>query len=142
MIVAKPVVNGKYWILKDGEVKVGEIQKQASGVRVKVNSQATTFKTLSLAAQRLALQIDRTPLPSPTQTFDTLQGYPTVGEVYNPVYDIQRRIPLYTKEARSRSQFAAGWYRVQQGSEFEWMLCPKLILLQRYPWSGPFKEPT
>jgi len=140
MIVAKPVVNGQYWILKDGEVKVGEIQKQASGVRVSVNHRATTFKSLSLAEQRLSLQIDRTPLPAPEQTFDTLQGYPTVGEVHNPVYDIQRRIPLYTKEAKSKSQFAAGWYRVKQGADYEWMLCPKLILLQRYPWTGPYKE--
>lgn len=139
MIIAKPVINDRFWIIKDGDVKIGEMQRAATGVKVVVGRTESVFRTVSLAEERLNLQVDKTPLKKTQATQDYFAGLPVDGEVHNPIYDLRLRVPLYTKDAKSKSQFAAGWYRIKQSSTYEWVLCPKLIMLQRYPWQGPFE---
>ena len=51
---------------------------------------------------------------------------------------MSQKLPLYTKTNKSKSWFAAGWYRVKKGRNWSTMQGPKLILLQRYPYAGPF----
>ena len=48
------------------------------------------------------------------------------------------RLPLYTKNRKSKSWFAAGWYSVKRGRKWRVVQDPKLIALQRYPYQGPF----
>ena len=46
---------------------------------------------------------------------------------------------LSGQEEKSKSWFAAGYYRVTVNGTTETMFCPKLILLQRYDYIGPVK---
>jgi hypothetical protein len=64
--------------------------------------------------------------------------YPAAGRVHNPMWDVPQRLPVYTKTAKSKSWFAAGWYNVRKGRHWHTVLAPKLIVLQRYPYQGPF----
>jgi len=48
------------------------------------------------------------------------------------------RVPLFTKQAKSKSWFAAGWYAVRQHRSWRVVRNPKLIVLQRYQYNGPF----
>ena len=141
MIVAKPVVTNKFWIIKDGEVKIGEMERSPTGVRVSVNAKQSEFRTISMAAERLNIAVDKTPVPKSKITLDMFAHLPVDGKIHNPVYDLQLKAPLYTKEAKSKCQYAAGWYKITQKADPEWVLCPKVILLQRYKWEGPFAEP-
>jgi hypothetical protein len=67
-----------------------------------------------------------------------VQGYPSGSRVYNPIWNVQHRLPLFTKNNKSRSWYAAGWYQVKQRRTWSIVQSPKLITLERYPYQGPF----
>jgi len=48
------------------------------------------------------------------------------------------KLPIYTKTSKSKSWFAAGWYQVKKGRSWAVMQDPKLIVLQRYAYHGPY----
>jgi hypothetical protein len=54
------------------------------------------------------------------------------------MWDIKMKLPVYTKTTKSKSWFAAGWYRVKKGRSWTVSQDPKLIVLQRYAYAGPF----
>ena len=56
---------------------------------------------------------------------------------YNTVYNVQSRLPIYTKEPTSKSWYAAGWYEITINNKTTIEFCPKLILLERYFYRGP-----
>ena len=68
----------------------------------------------------------------------TVHGYPTREQAYNAIYDVKHQVPLWTREPRSKSWYAAGWYQVRQGRSWQVEFCPKLITLQRYAYRGPY----
>jgi hypothetical protein len=138
-LVAKPVIDKQFWILQDGDRKVGNVEACAGGYQVKINNQTAQFKTIRMAAQRINIQFE-----TPARTIDVakivnqVHGYPTSGRVYNPMWDVKMKLPVYTKTNKSKSWFAAGWYRVRKGRGWSVVQDPKLIMLQRYSYLGPF----
>ena len=138
-LIAKPVIDKQFWILQDGNQKVGNIEACAGGYQVKINNQVAQFKTIKMAAQRVDIQFVSTPKTAARPLVkNQVHGYPTTGKVNNPMWDVKLRLPIYTKTAKSKSWFAAGWYQVKKGRTWTVMQDPKLIVLQRYPYAGPF----
>ena len=138
-IVAKPVVDKQFWILQDGDRKVGNVEACDGGYQVRINNQVAQFKTIRMAAQRV--NIEFAPVVKTTKTRQTtnlVHGYPAAGRVYNPIWDVQQKLPLFTKTNKSKSWYAAGWYQVKKGRNWTTVQDPKLIVLQRYPYNGPF----
>jgi len=45
---------------------------------------------------------------------------------------------LFTRDTKSKSWYAAGWYMVKQHRAWKAVQNPKLITLQRYQYQGPF----
>jgi hypothetical protein len=56
------------------------------------------------------------------------------------VWNVQYKLPLYTKTNDSKSWFAAGYYRVSISGTWIVQYCPKLITLQRNKFEGPYNE--
>lgn len=140
-LIAKPVIDKKFWILQDGDQKVGNVEACAGGYQVKINNQIAQFKTIRMAAQRVNIEFEPAPKKTkPRVTVDHVHGYPVAGRVHNPMWDVPQQLPVYTKTAKSKSWFAAGWYNVRRGRHWRTMLAPKLIVLQRYPYQGPFYD--
>jgi hypothetical protein len=139
MLVAKPVIDKQFWILQENNRKVGNVEACAGGYQVKINNQVAQFKTIKMAAQRANIEFEpAVKLSKPKATMDQVHGYPISGRVHNPMWDVTQQLPVYTKTAKSKSWFAAGWYRVRRGRTWTTMLAPKLIVLQRYAYTGPF----
>jgi hypothetical protein len=69
----------------------------------------------------------------------SIQGYPTSSEPYNPIFDVKRKLPLFTKSDNSKSMYCAGYYIIKFDKGWVKSFCPKLITLERYPYQGPFK---
>lgn len=137
-LVAKPVIDRKYWILQDNDRKVGNVEACDGGFQVKINNQTAQFKTIKLVEQRVHVHFEP-PLKTKAKPVTNLvHGYPVAGRVHNPMWDVQKKLPIYTKTNKSKSWFAAGWYKVKKGRNWSTIQGPKLILLQRYPYSGPF----
>ena len=139
-IVAKPVIDKQFWILQENNQKIGNIEACAGGYQVKINNQVSQFKTIRMAAQRVNIQFESSTsiVDNKKTSANLVHGYPTAGRMYNPVWDVKMKLPIYTKTTKSKSWFAAGWYRVKKGRAWTVTQDPKLIVLQRYPYAGPF----
>jgi len=143
MLVAKPVIDKQFWILQENNRKVGNIEACAGGYQVKINNQVAQFKTIKMVAQRANIEFEpAVKTAKPKVTVNQVHGYPVSGRVYNPMWDVTQQLPVYTKTAKSKSWFAAGWYRVRRGRNWTTIRSPKLIMLQRYGHAGPFHSET
>ena len=138
MITAKPVVPDQYWILRDQDTKIGNIEIQDGEYVVSINGQRRTFASLNKLKDTITMKFEEDHARTTLNDARQAHGFPTTAKAYNVVYDVQHRIPLWTSDPRSRSWMAAGWYRVKQRRNWQIMQCPKLILLQRYAYQGPF----
>lgn len=138
-LIAKPVIDKQFWIIQDGDRKVGNIEACAGGYQVKINNQVTQFKTIRMAAERVNIVFEPVTKSVKAQVSANLvHGYPTASRVYNPVWDVKMKLPIYTKTNKSKSWFAAGWYQVKKGRSWSVVQDPKLIVLQRYGYHGPY----
>jgi 1,4-dihydroxy-2-naphthoyl-CoA synthase len=137
------VIDKQFWILQENNRKVGNIEACAGGYQVKINNQVAQFKTIKMVAQRANIEFEpAVKTAKPKVTVNQVHGYPVSGRVYNPMWDVTQQLPVYTKTAKSKSWFAAGWYRVRRGRNWSTILSPKLIMLQRYSHAGPFHSET
>ena len=138
-IIAKPIVKDQFWILKQDDRKVGNIEATDDGFAVKINNTITPFKTMAMIRKQGDIEFAAVGnRPSKEPASYQVQGYPSGSRVYNPIWDVQHKLPLYTKNKKSRSWYAAGWYQVKQRRTWTIEQSPKLITLQRYQYQGPF----
>jgi hypothetical protein len=138
-LIAKPVIDKQFWILQKDNQKVGNIEACAGGYQVKINDQIAQFKTIKLAARTVNIEFEPpVKITKPKTTIDHVHGYPVSGRIYNPMWDVPQQLPVYTKTNKSKSWFAAGWYNVKKGRHWKTVQGPKLIVLQRYPYQGPY----
>ena len=79
------------------------------------------------------------PIVEQTDNFN-VHGYPCPQHPYNPIFDVQKQLPIYTKTPKSKSMFCAGYYIICFDKGWRKAYCPKAITLQRYPYKGPIKS--
>jgi len=136
-IIAKPVVDNEYWILKQDDQKVGNIQAVDDGYQVTIANKIVNYKTIPMLCRRENVEFEPAVAPAP-QPSNQVHGFEVQGRVFNALWNVQLRLPLFTKDTKSKSWFAAGWYRVRQHRTWRTVQQPKLITLQRYEYRGPF----
>lgn len=136
-IIAKPVIDKQYWILQQDDRKVGNIEASADGYRVTMLNKTAKYDTIPMLSRRENINFEK-PIKPAKQPANLVHGYEVSGRVYNPLWDVKHKLPLFTRDTKSKSWFAAGWYRVKQHSSWKAVQNPKLITLQRYPYVGPF----
>jgi hypothetical protein len=138
-LIAKPVIDKQFWILQKDNQKVGNIEACDGGYQVKINNQVAQFKTIKMAARQVNIEFEPLVKKAKTSaTVDHVHGYPVTGRICNPMWDVPQQLPVYTKTNKSKSWLAAGWYNVKKGRHWRTVQSPKLIVLQRYPYQGPF----
>jgi hypothetical protein len=91
-----------------------------------------------MAREAVNIQFEPAETATP-QPANRVYGHEVMGEVFNPLWDVKHRLPLFTREQKSKSWFAAGWYRVKQHRKWRVVQHPKLIVLERYAYQGPFQ---
>jgi hypothetical protein len=137
MILAKPVIDKKYWILKKDDQKIGAVEADDQGYVVSTDAVRVRYKTIPML--RRAADITFEPATTiPKSDPYQVHGYQTGCKAYNPVWNVHMKIPLFTRQPKSRSWLAAGWYLVKKHRNWQVVRNPKLILLERYPYHGPF----
>lgn len=137
-LIAKPIIQGEYWVVTDGDKKVGNVIADGSGFNLKMNGVDTHFNNTTDLKKKTKIQFqtlktDRSKAQLP------FSHYPTTAKVYNSILDIKRKLHLYTKTPKSKCFYAAGWYAINQNNGYETVFCPKYIFVQRYPYQGPYK---
>lgn len=138
-LIAKPVVKNQFWIVTDGNEKVGNVLADGSGFEVKLNGNKTHYKNTKTIQKVANIEFQNFSSFSSAKKEVPFSEYPTTGKVSNSVLDIKRKLHLFTKGNKSKCYYAAGWYTFTQGSEEKVIFCPKYIFIQRYEYKGPFK---
>ena len=135
-LVAKPVVKGRYWLVIDGDKKVGNVQQTGTGYDVKLHGQSKHFSSTKIIQTRENIVFQ--PAQKREEKELTFAVYPTTPKVFNSMFDVKRKLHLFTKTRKSKCYFVAGWFKMDQGVVF----CPKFIFVQRYDYTGPYKTKT
>jgi len=140
-LTAKPIVKNKFWIVeKDGE-KVATIQRNTQGVVYVHNNERKLFDNIKNLEKTYNISFDTKVQTKPKAVVtEDISGYPTAHRPHNILKDIKHKSFIYTKSAKSKSYFCAGYYIIEFSNNWMPSFCPKLITLQRYKFQGPFKS--
>ena len=138
-LIAKPVVKNQFWIVTDGEEKVGNVLADGSGFEVKLNGSKSHYKNTKAIERITNIKFENVGKFKTTIKDLPFSEYPTTAKVYNSMLDVKRKLHLFTKTVKSKCYYAAGWFTVKQGAESKAIFCPKYIFIQRYEYTGPYK---
>jgi hypothetical protein len=137
---AKPIVKDKFWIVEEGDKKIATIQAVEQGGFVYVHdNHREQFPTVNLLKKKLNIAFDKAIKKSKVSTAHEVYSYPCNHKPYNELWDVSKKIPIYTKTDKSKGYFCAGYYLIKFANNWVKAYCPKLITLQRYDFQGPFK---
>jgi hypothetical protein len=141
---AKVLIPNKEWLLKDGATKIGSVTKSKKGYIFLKKGKQIGFKDLAEINAQFGIGLfEEGKKKQQTDSLDpklfSIYDYPCTSKPYGPVYNIKKKLPLYAKSAKSKSQYCAGYYIIKFRKGWVKSVCPKLITLERYPYHGPFK---
>lgn len=141
---AKILIPEKEWLIKNGNTKIGTIAKVKKGYAVLRNGHTTTFDNLAEIKAAIGIAFFEETIKKPKKvdvepTEYSIYDFPCKSKPFDPMYNVQKKLPLYTKRAKSKSQHCAGHYIIKFHKGWVKSFCPKLITLERYPYQGPWK---
>ena len=142
-IHAKPIVDGKFWIVEENGNKIATLHKKENNkfVLSSTNGEVMFNKKDDLTKEfgkDFFLKNDKVKVTVAQP--NECHGYPTSTKPYNAMYDVQRKLPLFTKSNASKSLYCAGYYIIKFDKGWVKSFCPKAITIERYPYKGPFKS--
>ena len=141
MIKAKPILKDKFWIVEEEGVRVGTLTKDNNSFVLNKQGNVEFFNDEKEIRKFYGKDFLTAKIQETSNTDDELSvhGYPTRSIPYNSMYDIQRRLPLFTKSEKSKSVYCAGYYLVKFNVNWLKSFCPKLITVERNEYMGPYK---
>ena len=140
---AKPIVDGKFWIVEQDGSKIATLHKKENNkfILSSVNGEVMFNKKQDLTKQFGAgFFLNSTKIKVTQPDVYECHGYPTSCNPYNAMYDVRRKLPLFTKSNASKSLYCAGYYVIKFDKGWVKSFCPKAITIERYPSKGPFKS--
>ena len=139
MLQAKAIVPDKFWIVEKNGEKVGTLRRGKEYI-LTVNSKNARFpdqETLTAKTKISFSNLVEKKVPV-TDDFE-VHGYPCKTQPHNEIFDVKRKLPLYTKTPKSQSFHCAGYYIINFDNGWMKSYCPKLITLTRNQFEGPYK---
>lgn len=137
---AKPVIDGKFWILENNGIKIGILQKDETDKFVLSSKEdKSVFKDIKSIEKKFGKNFFISSKKETVSIPQEIYGYPTNCQPHNPMYDVKKKLPLFTKSDASKSVYCAGYYAIKFDKGWVKSFCPKLITVQRYEARGPFK---
>jgi hypothetical protein len=139
---AKILVPDREWIIKDGDNKIASISKVKKGYLVLHKGMAIPFKDLADIKSAIGIAFFEESIKNKKREESApycIYGFPCKSKPHEPLYNVQKKLPLYTKRAKSKSQHCAGHYIIKFRKGWVKSFSPKLITLERYPFQGPWK---
>jgi hypothetical protein len=138
---AKPIVDGKFWIVEQQGNKIG-ILKVTEQKKYMFSSKDTT--TIFDNKKKLFETFGKDFFVSRSFKVNKeenreVHSYPTSSAPHNPMFDVRRNLPLFTKSGKSKSVYCAGYYIIKFDKGWVKSFCPKLITLERNFYEGPFR---
>jgi hypothetical protein len=141
-IHAKPVVDGVLWVVEQDGVRVGTLHKKENNhYMFSTKHGELFFNKKSDVTRQFGKEFFLKDIETTVSKLDVYDchGYPTKWKPHKSMYNIRKRLPLFTKSNQSKSLFCAGYYIIKFPKNWVRSFCPKLITIERYPYHGPFK---
>ena len=142
VIYAKPIVDGKFWIVEQDGSKIATLHKKENN---KFILSSTSGEVMFNKKQDLTKQfgegffLNSSKVKVTQSEPNECHGFATSVQPYNSMYDVRRRLPLFTKSNASKSLYCAGYYIIKFNKGWVKSFCPKVITLERNEYKGPFK---
>jgi hypothetical protein len=141
-IHAKAIIDDKFWIVEKGGEKFATLRKNEdnrfilsneAGIRIFETKESITRQYgKDFFVAKIIREADNSEV-------NEVHGYPSSTTPHNAMFDIRKKLPLFTKSGDSKSVYCAGYYVIRFDKGWVKSFCPKLITLQRYEYQGPFK---
>jgi len=140
-VKAKPILKDRFWIIEDEGVKIGTLSKEDDRFVVNHKGKIDFCATENQLKKKFGLDLMTANITNSNQQNDNynVRGFPTRCVPYNSMYDIKRKLPLFTKSKKSKSIYCAGYYLIKFNVSYLKSFCPKLITVERNHYLGPFK---
>jgi len=136
-LIAKPIINNQLWVITDGTQKIGNVEADGAGYNVKIGGTVEHFASTRSIENLKQIEFQR-PVKTKPQPL-TYAVWPTsTKKTFNDMYDVQRKMHVYTETDKSKCFHAAGWFKLNATGKWETVFCPKYLFIQRYPYEGPF----
>jgi len=139
--IAKVLIPNKYWILESEGEKFATLSKDKKGYSLFCKGQKIEVNTLNEIKERFGITINEDSFVKehiPVSKTTDIYGFPLKGKAYSPLWNVQKRLPIYAKSEKSKSLFCAGYYIIKFRKGWCKAFCPKLITLERNEFKGPF----
>ena len=137
---AKEIIKNKFWIVEDDGVKFGTISLNEDQYILSTPTGTKFYHTERQLTKALDKKLNWTDLEITETAAKEVHGYVTNSIPFNHMYDVKRKLPLFTKSDKSKSLYCAGFYIIQFDKGWVKSFCPKLITIERYNFRGPFKS--
>ena len=137
---ATPILQDKFWIVEQAGETIGTLSKNDEGFVVNSQGKVNLYKNENQLKRTFGKNFLVANIKNTTndQSKD-VHGYPTRTVPFNSMFDIQRKLPLFTKSEKSKSVYCAGYYLVKFNVNWLKSFCPKLITIERNEYLGPYK---
>lgn len=137
--VAKPIVKNKYWIVENNGTKIATIQAIDEGGFAYVHDQERErFPSIKLLSKKYNIVFETSKAVKSAPQHECY-GFPCDGVPFNQVWDVNRKLPIFSKSAKSKSFFCAGYYLIKFNNTWISEFCPKNITVARYEHFGPYR---
>ena len=141
---AKPVLKDKFWIIENNEERIGTMSWNDDRYMFSTSGETCFFDNKRDMKQKFGADIIWTEVTTsnnniPDELDLIVHGFKTSVKPYNTMYDVKRKLPLFTKSNKSKSAYCAGYYIIEFEKGWVKSFCPKLITIERYNSKGPFK---
>jgi hypothetical protein len=138
---AKPVLEDKFWIIENNGIRVGTLSKEIDGFVLTQNGKVSVYDDKLQLNKTFGTEFLVAKITNPDKLLEkTVNGFPTKVYPYNEMYDIKRKLPLFTKSDLSKSVYCAGYYLIKFNVTWLKSFCPKLSTLEQNEFKGPYKS--
>lgn len=138
-VKAKAILEDKFWIVEEEGVRIGTLSKSDEGFVVTAKGKIEIYKSESQLKKKFGKNFLVANINNKDDNIREVHGYPTRTTPYNSMFDIKRKLPLFTKSEKSKSVYCAGYYLIKFNVNWLKSYCPKLITIERNEYIGPFK---
>lgn len=139
-IKAKPILKDKFWIVENDGQRIGTLSWNDDRYMFTNSAETCFFDNKRQMKKKFKVDIIWTDIEENNSKKDhSVHEYPSSVTPYNSMYDVKRKLPLFTKSEKSKSLYCAGYYIIRFDKGWVKSFCPKLITVERYETRGPFK---
>jgi hypothetical protein len=140
-LIAKPIIENKFWIVEQDGEKFATLRKDETRFVMSNENGVQFFPNRKSILQQFGKDFFVVKIKKEADDAkpNEVHGFSTSTKPHNSMYDIKKKLPLFTKSKDSKSLYCAGYYTIRFDKGWVKSFCPKLITLQRYDYKGPFK---